>query len=67
MKNTKTKTDQTKSTTLNIRAQPKLRLLIKRAADVTNKTVTDFVLEAACCKAEEVLLDKNLFTLNETS
>ena len=65
--NLKIKTEQTKSANLNIRAKPGIRSLIDRAAAVTNKTVTDFVLEAACRKAEEVLFDKRLFTLNETS
>ncbi len=64
---TNIKTDQTKSANLNIRAKPKIRLLIDQAAAVTNKTVTDFVLEAACREAEEVLFDKRLFTLNQVS
>ena len=65
--NLKIKTDQTKAANLNIRAKPRVRSLIDRAAAVTNKTVTDFVLEAACRQAEEVLFDKRLFTLNATS
>ncbi|MGR3317795.1 MAG: type II toxin-antitoxin system TacA family antitoxin [Candidatus Anammoxibacter sp.] len=65
--NLKTKTEQTKSANLNIRAKPGVRSLIGRAATITNKTVTDFVLEAACREAEEVLFDKRLFTLNEAS
>lgn len=65
--NLKIKTEQTKSANLNIRAKPVVRSLIDRAAAITNKTVTDFVLEAACREAEDVLLDKRLFTLNESS
>ena len=52
------------SPNLNIRVKPNARALIDRAAATLNKTVTDFVLDAACREAQDVLLDRNLFTLD---
>jgi uncharacterized protein (DUF1778 family) len=44
--------------TLNLRIRPEERGLIDRAATITGKTRTDFVLEAARRAAEDVLLDR---------
>ncbi len=44
--------------TLNLRIKPQDRGLIDRAALLTGKTKTDFVLEAARRAAEEALLDR---------
>lgn len=51
--------------TLNIRAEPRHRDLIDRAAEATGKTRSDFMLETACREAEAVLLDRRFFTLDE--
>lgn len=48
---------------LNIRIQPELRGLIDRAAELTGKTRTDFVLDASRRAAEEALLDRTLFAV----
>jgi len=50
---------------INIRAMRSQRDLIDRAAAVRNKTRSDFMLEAACQEAENVLLDRRLFHLND--
>ncbi|TNC49569.1 DUF1778 domain-containing protein [Rubellimicrobium rubrum] len=50
---------------LNIRIQPELRSLIDRAAELTGKTRTDFVLDASRRAAEEALLDRTLFAVGE--
>lgn len=50
---------------LNIRIQPELRGLIDRAAELTGKTRTDFVLDASRRAAEEALLDRVLFAVGE--
>jgi uncharacterized protein (DUF1778 family) len=50
--------------TLNLRIKPEERGLIDRAATITGKTRTDFVLEAARRAAEEALLDRTVFTVN---
>ena len=50
---------------INLRALPAQRALIDRASQLTGKSRTDFVLEAACREAENVLLDQRLFILDE--
>jgi uncharacterized protein (DUF1778 family) len=50
--------------TLNLRIKAEERGLIDRAATLTGKTRTDFVLEAARRAAEEALLDRTLFTVS---
>lgn len=50
--------------TLNLRIKGEERGLIDRAASLTGKTRTDFVLEAARRAAEEALLDRTLFTVS---
>jgi uncharacterized protein (DUF1778 family) len=49
--------------TLNLRVKPEDRGLIDRAAKLTGKTRTDFVLEAARRAAEDALLDRTLFVV----
>jgi len=49
--------------TLNLRIKPDDRGLIDRAAKLTGKTKTDFVLEAARRAAEDALLDRTLFVV----
>lgn len=50
--------------TLNLRIKPEERGLIDRAAQLTGKTRTDFVLEAARRAAEEALLDRTVFAVS---
>jgi uncharacterized protein (DUF1778 family) len=50
--------------TLNIRIRPEERGLIDRAAMLTGKTRTDFVLEAARQAAEATLLDRTMFAVS---
>ena len=52
-----------KRETLNLRIKPDVRGLIDRAAELTGKSRTDFVLDAARRAAEEALLDQALFSL----
>ena len=49
--------------TLNLRIKPEDRGLIDRAAKLTGKTKTDFVLEAARRAAEDALLNYTLFVV----
>jgi uncharacterized protein (DUF1778 family) len=53
-----------KRETLNIRIKPDLRGLIDRAAELTGKNRTDFVLEAARHAAEDTLMDRTLFVVS---
>jgi uncharacterized protein (DUF1778 family) len=56
--------EQTKRDTLNLRIKPELRGLIDRAAELSGKNRTDFVLDAARHAAEQALLDRTVFTVN---
>ena len=50
--------------TLNIRAKARQRDLIDQAATRLGRSRSEFMLEASCQKAEDVLLDQTLFTVN---
>jgi uncharacterized protein (DUF1778 family) len=49
--------------TLNLRIKPEDRGLIDRAASMTGKTRTDFVLDAARRAAQDALLDRTVFAV----
>ena len=50
---------------INIRASRRQRDLIDQAAQVLGKSRSDFMLETACREAEDVLLDRTYFRLEE--
>lgn len=50
---------------INLRAQPQQRDLIDHAANMLGKNRSDFMLEAACERAQAVLLDQVFFKLDE--
>jgi uncharacterized protein (DUF1778 family) len=52
-----------KRESLNLRVKPADRGLIDRAAAITGKTRTDFILDATRRAAEEALLDQTRFVL----
>ena len=49
---------------INLRALPEQRDLIDHAARLLGKNRSDFMLEAACDKAQAVLLDQVFFSLD---
>jgi len=49
---------------INLRALPEQRDLIDQAAKLLNKNRSDFMLEAACDRAQAVLLDQVFFNLD---
>ena len=49
---------------INLRAHADQRDLIDQAARLLGKNRSDFMLEAACEKAQGVMLDQVFFTLN---
>jgi uncharacterized protein (DUF1778 family) len=53
-----------KRDTLNIRIKPEVRGLIDRAAQLTGKNRTDFVLDAARHAAQDALLDRTVFRVS---
>ena len=57
---------QTRDVTINIRAKQHQRDLIDRAAEVQGKSRSEFMLESASQKAQEVLLDRSFFGLDES-
>jgi uncharacterized protein (DUF1778 family) len=50
---------------INLRALPQQRDLIDQAAHLLGKNRSDFMLEAACDKAQSVLLDQVFFSLDD--
>ena len=52
---------------INIRALPAQRAIIDRAASALGKTRSDFMLDAACERAQSVLLDQTFITLDTES
>jgi uncharacterized protein (DUF1778 family) len=49
---------------INLRARPDQRDIIDQAARLLGKNRSDFMLEAACDKAQSVLLDQVFFRLD---
>lgn len=58
-------TTEALSVSINIRAAAWQRDLIDQAADRLGRSRSDFMLEAACREAEDVLLDQAFFTVDE--
>ncbi|MBA1189742.1 DUF1778 domain-containing protein [Pseudomonas entomophila] len=54
-----------KPVSINMRADPKRRDLIDAAAEILSVDRTSFILDAACRRAEEVIVDRKLFVLSE--
>jgi uncharacterized protein (DUF1778 family) len=52
------------SVSINIRAKTRQRDLIDQAAKRLGRSRSDFMLDAACRKAEDVLLDQAFFTVD---
>jgi len=57
-------TEKVKRETLNLRIKPELRGLIDRAAKLSGKNRTDFVLNAARHAAEDALMDRTVFAVD---
>ena len=49
---------------LGLRATPEQEVVLRRAADVAHKSLTDFILDSACLAAEQTLLDQRLFMVS---
>ena len=56
---------QTRETvSINIRAKARQRDLIDQAAEKLGRSRSDFMLDAACRKAEDILLDQAFFSVD---
>lgn len=51
--------------TINVRASSQWRALVDRAATVLGTTRSDFVIDSARLRAEDVLLDQSHFVLDD--
>ena len=49
---------------INIRAKARQRDLIDQAAEKQGRSRSEFMLEASCREAEEVILNQTFFTVN---
>lgn len=51
----------TRSARLGLRATVEQEAVLRRAAQVAHKSLTDYILDSACLAAEQTLLDQRLF------
>jgi uncharacterized protein (DUF1778 family) len=55
----------TKSSRLGFRATPEQEVVLRRAAEICHKSLTEFIMDSACQAAERTLLDQRLFVVSE--
>jgi uncharacterized protein (DUF1778 family) len=53
-----------RSARLGLRATLEQEAMLRRAAAVAHKSLTDFILDSACQAAEQMLLDQRLFMVS---
>lgn len=53
-----------RSARFGLRATPEQEIVLRRAAEVAHKSLTDFILDSACLAAEQTLLDQRLFMVS---
>lgn len=53
-----------RSARLGLRATSEQETVLRRAAEVARKSLTDFILDSACRAAEQTLLDQRLFMVS---
>lgn len=54
-----------KSETITLRATERQKTLLRRAAEATDHSLTDFILDSAVDQAEHVLAERRWFTTSE--
>ena len=59
-----TSTSTARTARLGLRATPRHEAVLRRAAEVAHKSLTDFILDSACQAAEQTLLDQRLFMVS---
>lgn len=65
MADTDTRDGTTRDVNINLRVSRRQRSLIDEAVAAVGRSRSDFMLEAACRQAEEVLLDRRYFQLDQ--
>jgi uncharacterized protein (DUF1778 family) len=58
-------TAEAKSERIEVRTTPSMKALLQQAASSSHKNVTEFLLEAGIKAAEEALLDRRVFRVDE--
>lgn len=53
-----------RSARFGLRATAEQEAVLRRAAEVARKSLTDFILDSACQAAEQTLLDQRLFMVS---
>lgn len=53
-----------RSARMGLRATPEQERVLRRAAEATHKSLTDFILDSACQAAEQTLIDQRLFVVS---
>lgn len=59
-----TRPEPHQSVSINIRAKTRQRDLIDQAAQLLGRSRSEFMLEASCLRAEDLLLDQAFFTVD---
>lgn len=59
-----TSSPSARSARLGLRATVEQEVVLRRAAKVAHKSLTDFILDSACLAAEHTLLDQRLFMVS---
>ena len=57
-------TAATRTARLGLRTTPQQEAVLRRAAEVSHKSMTDFILDSAYQAAEQALLDQRLFLVS---
>jgi uncharacterized protein (DUF1778 family) len=57
-------TASARSARLGLRATPEQEAVLRRAAEVAHKSLTDFIVDAAYQAAEQTLLDQRFFMVS---
>ncbi|EXI75806.1 MAG TPA: DUF1778 domain-containing protein [Candidatus Accumulibacter phosphatis] len=58
------KSSESRPARLGLRATLEQETVLRRAAAVSHKSLTDFILDSACLAAEQTLLDQRLFMVS---
>ncbi|MSP21379.1 MAG: DUF1778 domain-containing protein [Alphaproteobacteria bacterium] len=56
---------EAKSERIEVRTTPSLKALLQRAATSSHKNITEFLLDAGITAAEEALVDRRMFWLDD--
>ena len=64
IKSAATKNTTSRSSRFGLRASREQELILRRAAEASHKSLTDFILDSACTAAENALLDQRFFMVS---